>query len=161
MFDMNQPITFSLEEASLSKAVEWQQLIQQLMRETDTFLIASMRDEKVDVESTDYPAITLLLIAEQGGASSPVGIGSIEHEEIGIAVLKQYQGAGLGQELMNSLLEWAQINNLPSVWLDVQTDNVPAVHIYQKYGFRNVGSQQRYILPNGRVTQVQKMILEL
>ena len=42
-FDMSQPIAFSLEEASLARAAEWQQLIQELMTETDT-LIASMRD---------------------------------------------------------------------------------------------------------------------
>lgn len=160
-FDMNQPIAFSLEEASLARAAEWQQLIQDLMVETDTFLIASMRDgDEISVKN-DAPAITLLLIAEQGEQSLPVGIGSIENEEIGVAILKQFHGAGLGQDLMRSLLDWAKLNGLSKVWLDVQIDNDIAVHIYQKYGFLSVDEKEHFTLPNGRDTKLQRMILEL
>ncbi len=160
-FDMSQPIAFSLEEASLARAAEWQQLIQDLMVETDTFLIASMRDgDEVPVKN-DAPAITLLLIAEQGEQSLPVGIGSIENEEIGVAILKQFHGAGLGQDLMRSLLDWAKLNGLSKVWLDVQIDNDIAVHIYQKYGFLSVDEKEHFTLPNGRDTELQRMILEL
>ncbi|MGO2517257.1 MAG: GNAT family N-acetyltransferase, partial [Leuconostoc falkenbergense] len=65
-FDMSQPIAFSLEVAGLENAAQWQALIQQLMTETDTFLIASMRDGEVVPEENVGPAITLLLMAEQG-----------------------------------------------------------------------------------------------
>lgn len=58
-FDMSQPIAFTLEEASLARAAEWQQLIQELMTETDTFLIASMRDGDEIPVKNDAPAITL------------------------------------------------------------------------------------------------------
>ncbi|MGL5887657.1 MAG: GNAT family N-acetyltransferase [Leuconostoc suionicum] len=160
-FDMSQPIAFSLEEASLVRAAEWQQLIQELMAETDTFLIASMRDGDEIPVKNDAPAITLLLIAEQGEQSLPVGIGSIENEEIGVAILKQFHGAGLGQDLMRALLDWAKFNGLSKVWLDVQIDNDIAVHIYQKYGFLSIGEKEHFTLPNGRDTELQRMILEL
>jgi ribosomal protein S18 acetylase RimI-like enzyme len=63
--------------------------------------------------------------------------------------------------LMTALLDWAQANGLQQVWLDVQVDNLPARHIYEKFGFIMVGKQVNLTLPNGRQTQLQKMVLEL
>lgn len=159
IFDKAKPITFSLEEASLTRATAWQSLIQNLMSETDTFLVASVRDGQIVAEeSTDEPAITLLLIAEQQNDTLPVGIASIENGEIGMAILKDFQGAGLGQSLMVALLDWAEMVNLEKVWLDVQTDNLVATHLYDKFEFEKVGSEVNLTLPNGRVTKLQRMV---
>lgn len=159
IFDKAKPITFSLEEASLTRATAWQSLIQNLMSETDTFLVASVRDGQIVAEEdTNEPAITLLLIAEQQNDTLPVGIASIENGEIGMAILKDFQGAGLGQSLMVALLDWAEMVNLEKVWLDVQTDNLVATHLYDKFEFEKVGSEVNLTLPNGRVTKLQRMV---
>ncbi|MBZ5963868.1 GNAT family N-acetyltransferase [Leuconostoc gelidum subsp. gelidum] len=159
IFDKAKPITFSLEEASLTRATAWQSLIQNLMSETDTFLVASVRDGQIVVEEdTNEPAITLLLIAEQQNDTLPVGIASIENGEIGMAILKDFQGAGLGKTLMVALLDWAEMVNLEKVWLDVQTDNLVATHLYDKFEFEKVGSEVNLTLPNGRVTKLQRMV---
>ena len=157
-FDMTQPITFEVEVANLVLAPQWQALIQQLMSETDTFMIGGIRDGYSRPEMVDTPAITLLLIAEQADSRLPVGMGSIDNGELGMAILKQFQGAGLGQELMNTLLDWASHVGLASVWLDVQTDNQPAVHIYRKFEFMIQGVPRQLTLPNGRETTLQRMI---
>ena len=158
-FDSAEPITFTLEEASLNRAQSWQSLIQNLMAETDTFLVASVRDGQIEPEEkTDEPAITLLLIAEQKNDSLPVGIASIENGEIGMAILKEFQGAGLGHSLIASLLDWAEVVNLKEVWLDVQTDNLVAIHIYDKFNFKKMGNEVNLTLPNGRATKLQRMI---
>ncbi|MCT8389483.1 GNAT family N-acetyltransferase [Leuconostoc holzapfelii] len=156
-FDMTHPIVFSLTEAQLDQAAKWQALIEQLMTETDTFLITSVRDGEVIPEVSPGPAITLLLIAEQGELALPVGIGSIENGEVGMAILQQFQGAGLGQSLLSALLDWAAQVGLTEVWLDVQHDNRPAQHIYQKFGFQTTGQLTPLILPNGRETKLQRM----
>jgi len=159
IFDKAKPITFSLEEASLTRATAWQSLIQNLMSETDTFLVASVRDGQIVAEEdTNEPAITLLLIAEQQNDTLPVGIASIENGEIGMAILKDFQGAGLGKTLMVALLDWAEMVNLEKVWLDVQTDNLVATHLYDKFEFEKVGSEVNLTLPNGRVTKLQRMV---
>lgn len=160
-FDMTQPITFELTTAQLDRALEWQALIQQLMTETDTFLVTSVRDGEVVSETSNRPAITLLLIAEQGALNLPVGIGSIENGEVGMAILQQFHGAGLGQSLLTALLDWAEHVGLNQVWLDVQYDNLPAQHIYQKFGFQSVDNRVTIALPNGRETQLQRMIKTL
>lgn len=161
-FDMTKPITFSLEEASLNRAQGWQSLIQALMTETDTFLVASVRDGKVvPEEAGDAPAITLLLIAEQKNETLPIGIASIENGELGMAILKEFQGAGLGNSLMVAMVEWANMADLREVWLDVQTDNLVALHIYDKFDFKKVGPEVSLTLPNGRVTKLQRMTKSL
>lgn len=160
-FDLTQPISFELAEASLARAAEWQALIQELMTETDTFLVTSVRDGDVVPEVSDGPAITLLLMAEQGELSLPVGIGSIENGEVGMAILQQFHGAGLGQSLLTALLDWAEHVGLEQVWLDVQQDNYPAQHIYQKFGFQVVDQPVAIVLPNGRATQLQRMVKDL
>lgn len=160
-FDLTKPITFELEEASLARAKEWQYLIQVLMSETDTFLVASTRDGDVIPEVSDEPAITLLLIAEQGTVSQPVGIASIENGELGMAILKQFQGAGLGTNLVSALLDWAGVVGLETVWLDVQTDNSVAKHIYEKFGFKEIGEEVILTLPSSRVTALQRMVKQL
>lgn len=156
-FDMTNSITFGLTEATLAQAVSWQKLIQVLMTETDTFLVASVRDGDVVPETSALPAITLLLVAEQGTLEQPVGIASIEDGEIGMAILKQFQGAGLGHSLMSALLDWANETGLEKVWLDVQIDNEPAIHIYKKFEFENSGAPVNLALPTGRVTTLQRM----
>ncbi|AFT82012.1 GNAT family N-acetyltransferase [Leuconostoc carnosum] len=157
-FDMTQPITFSFEEAGMQRVVAWQALIELLMQETDTFMIGSVRQGQDEPEMSHQPAITLLLIAEQDEMSQPVGISSIADGELGIAILQQFQGAGLGQASMDTLIDWAQQMSLESLWLDVQTDNQVAIHLYQKYDFKNVGEVTAIELPNGRKTELQRML---
>ena len=76
-----------------------------------------------------------------------------------MAILKQFHGAGLGQDLMRSL--WTGLNLTGyQLWLDVQIDNDIAVHIYQKYGFLSV--DEKSTLPyKWSDTELQRMILEL
>lgn len=156
-FDMTKPITFGLTEATLAQAASWQNLIQILMKETDTFLIASVRDGEVIPDMRSEPAITLLLVGQQGSLEQPVGIASISSGEIGMAILKQFHGAGLGHSLMAALLDWAVKTGLSKVWLDVQVENEVAIHIYQKFGFENIGNTVNVTLPNARVTTLQRM----
>lgn len=56
--------------------------------------------------------------------------------EIGISVLKEYWGLGIGTLLMEELLTWAkESGTICRLELTVQTRNKRAVHIYQKIGF--------------------------
>ncbi|MGL5465257.1 MAG: GNAT family N-acetyltransferase, partial [Leuconostoc lactis] len=85
----------------------------------------------------------------------------IENGEVGMAILAQFHGAGLGQSLLTALLDWAEHVGLDQVWLDVQQDNYPAQHIYQKFGFQAVDEPVAIVLPNGRATQLQRMVKDL
>ncbi|MFB0561858.1 MAG: N-acetyltransferase family protein [Candidatus Lokiarchaeia archaeon] len=56
--------------------------------------------------------------------------------ELGIFVREDYQGKGVGSKLTESLIELARKENVKKIHLTVLTDNVIAIHIYKKYGFK-------------------------
>ncbi len=56
--------------------------------------------------------------------------------EIGISILKEYWGMGIGTLLMEELIEWAkESQTIYRLELTVQARNERAVHIYEKMGF--------------------------
>lgn len=55
--------------------------------------------------------------------------------ELAIFVLREYQGALIGTELVRSLLGWGQEEGIERVWLSVERWNDPAIRLYEKVGF--------------------------
>jgi ribosomal protein S18 acetylase RimI-like enzyme len=55
--------------------------------------------------------------------------------ELAIFVLQEYQGAGIGTTLIESLLGAGQAAGLERVWLTVERWNEPAISLYEKVGF--------------------------
>ena len=60
--------------------------------------------------------------------------------ELAIFVLRSYQGALIGTELVRSLLGWGQEEGITRVWLSVERWNDPAVRLYEKVGFETTDS---------------------
>lgn len=60
--------------------------------------------------------------------------------ELAIFVLREYQGALIGTELVRSLLGWGQQEGITRVWLSVERWNDPAVRLYEKVGFETTDS---------------------
>lgn len=58
---------------------------------------------------------------------------------LGIVISESYRGKGLGTLLMNELLRLARKNKIYKVVLNVNVDNIKAIRLYEKYGFRKVG----------------------
>ena len=61
-----------------------------------------------------------------------------------IVVKKTRRGHGLGGELLESLIDICSDRNLKSFTLEVNTKNEPAIHLYEKFGFKNLGSRKKY-----------------
>ncbi|HIK13160.1 MAG TPA: ribosomal protein S18-alanine N-acetyltransferase [Oscillatoriaceae cyanobacterium M33_DOE_052] len=66
-----------------------------------------------------------------------------------IAVHPQYQGQGFGQALLYHLLHRARLRQLEWATLEVRTTNQPAISLYQKFGFQEVGRRRRYYADTG------------
>jgi RimJ/RimL family protein N-acetyltransferase len=63
---------------------------------------------------------------------------------LGISILSEYRGLGLGTAIMQYLIEWAQKDAvLEKLTLGVYPDNLPAIKLYQKLGFQEEGRQIR------------------
>jgi ribosomal-protein-alanine N-acetyltransferase len=69
-----------------------------------------------------------------------------EHEVHTIGVDPAYQGRGIGRRLMDDLLAFAGNG---SVFLEVRTDNVAAIALYESLGFARIGLRKRYYPGSG------------
>jgi ribosomal protein S18 acetylase RimI-like enzyme len=52
------------------------------------------------------------------------------------AVAETARRGGIGTEILTSALRWARISGASSAWLQVVSDNVPALAMYERFGFR-------------------------
>ena len=69
---------------------------------------------------------------------------------LGISVLKEYQGLGLGTHLLSLLCNKAIEYGKTKIELDVREDNKAAIHIYEKLGFVKEGTRKNGINDKGR-----------
>jgi streptothricin acetyltransferase len=53
-----------------------------------------------------------------------------------IAIDRAYRRQGLGRELMQRAIAWAREQGLRAIWLETQTNNLPACRFYHALGFR-------------------------
>lgn len=65
-----------------------------------------------------------------------------------IAVVKYWQGRGVGKMLLGDLLARVDEIGVP-VYLEVRTDNEPAIALYLAHGFEHLGLRRRYYQPSG------------
>lgn len=66
-----------------------------------------------------------------------------------IAVSPEYRGRGIGELLLNGLIDQAIALNADVLTLEVRVSNVVAQQLYLKYGFRALGTRPRYYTDNG------------
>lgn len=65
-----------------------------------------------------------------------------------IGVDPDYQGRGVGRALLRTLLSAADAV-AATTFLEVRTDNTPAIGLYEAYGFEVIGLRKRYYQPSG------------
>lgn len=61
-----------------------------------------------------------------------------------IAVHPQFRGRGISLLIMESLLQEAKYRNLSFVTLEVRVSNIPAISLYRRFGFEEVGRRPAY-----------------
>mgnify|MGYP000596175970 FL=1 len=61
-----------------------------------------------------------------------------------IVVKKSCRGKGIGGELLESLIELCSNMNMKLLTLEVNTQNTPAIKLYEKFGFKNQGIRKKY-----------------
>jgi L-phenylalanine/L-methionine N-acetyltransferase len=78
--------------------------------------------------------------------------------QLGMAVRDDWQGKGVGTALMQAAVDLADNwLNLERLELDVYTDNEPAIHLYQKFGFVIEGTLVRFAFRDGRYVDAYMM----
>ena len=60
--------------------------------------------------------------------------------EFGISVVKSEWGQGIGSALLQKCIMYAKEHAIELINLEVRSDNIRAIHVYEKYGFRKIGT---------------------
>lgn len=82
-----------------------------------------------------------------------VGYGGIwliidEGHVTNIAVDKEYRGLGLGNKLLEGLIQLCIDRDIKHITLEVRKSNEVAKSLYKKYGFKEYGIRPRYYTDN-------------
>jgi len=98
---------------------------------------------KEDLKSQIDTDTSHFLVAEvDGKAVGYMGlqIFSGEGYVTNVAVLPEYRGQGIAQALISEQME----NDMEFITLEVRESNIPAIHLYTKMGFKNVGIRPNF-----------------
>ena len=120
--------------------------------------IMSVEQEEVFLDNTSRQNNALYIVAEIGGEI--VGTLSfsagrrpriVHTGELGVSVLKECWGNGIGTQLIRYLIEWCKQSGLiRKINLIVRDDNLSAIHVYRNLGFTQEGLITRDLQINGR-----------
>ena len=61
-----------------------------------------------------------------------------------LAVSPDYRRKGIGQALVNALVDHLQQNKVIALLLEVRVSNAPAIALYESMGFEQVGRRPKY-----------------
>lgn len=68
---------------------------------------------------------------------------------LGMGLLAEYRGRGLGGRLLAATLEGGRARGLRRIELVVRTDNAPAIALYRRHGFVVEGTCRQYLSLDG------------
>ncbi|MBN2154682.1 MAG: GNAT family N-acetyltransferase [Candidatus Lokiarchaeota archaeon] len=81
--------------------------------------------------------------------------------ELGMSVMKSFWGIGVGNALMEYLIDWANFSGVKKVNLQVKEGNTPAINLYKKHGFKEEGRISRGMVINNKYIDTICMGLQL
>ena len=77
--------------------------------------------------------------------------------EFGISVRKAYWGCGVASALMEAVLAFAVENGFEQINLAVRSDNLRAIRLYEKFGFRKLCTFPAFFKLNGQYIEFDLM----
>lgn len=63
-----------------------------------------------------------------------------------VAVLPEYRNRGIASMLINKMVEICKCSEIQNMTLEVRQSNLPAINLYEKFGFISVGKRPRYYM---------------
>ncbi|KRM67692.1 hypothetical protein FD06_GL000409 [Apilactobacillus ozensis DSM 23829 = JCM 17196] len=151
-------------------------LLKQLTKESDTFTVdrslgqISEQDEARQIMLINQTRNNIILVAKLEDTTHDVdeliGVVTIQQiddtkcGELGVAVLKDYWNQGVGSALVEESIDWGcDYSNLENFYLVVKKDNLAAIHLYEKIGFKK--SKNRFIKMDTNLKSTYEMNYQL
>ena len=118
----------------------------ELMKDTlysdfDNFWSYNVLKQELENEKTKY-----IIAKENNEVVGFAGILVVLDEATlnNIVVKKSCRCRGIGGELLETLIDLCADLNLKSFTLEVNVENIPAIKLYEKFGFKNLGIRKKY-----------------
>lgn len=67
-----------------------------------------------------------------------------EGEITNVAVLPDWRGHGIADQILNAVFEDAKDKALAQIFLEVRSSNIPAQRLYEKHGFTSCGIRKNF-----------------
>ena len=58
--------------------------------------------------------------------------------DFSVAVVREYWNCGVGGKLLNAIVDFARENSFEIIELQVRSDNLSAIRLYEKHGFQKI-----------------------
>ena len=140
-----------------------------LSRNPDEFSV-TVEQEREFIRNIKTDSDSQWFVVEDGGKI--VGMASVgvagkneRYRHRGVVtfvVLKAYWGRGIGKKLMQKCIEWSRDKNITQIELDVVSDNIRAINLYEKFGFKTMGTIPQAMRYNdGTFADKKLMVLKL
>lgn len=112
-----------------------------LINDFDNFWTYQILKEELESKNSSY------LVAKIN--NEIVGFAGIkvildEADIMNIVTKKTYRNQGIGTLLLENLISLSKKLNLKSLSLEVSEENLPAIHLYKKFGFEYLGVRKNY-----------------
>lgn len=132
------------------------QLVKQVMDESPFF--PRTPDEfnfTIEQEEEYIKNAAFFLVAEVNGKI--IGSATLDRSKFvrlnhtvlfGITILNTFSNKGLGSALMKRVIEWAELNKIEKIDLEVLGNNAQAISLYKKFGFIEEGRKVKAIKTN-------------
>lgn len=78
-----------------------------------------------------------------------------------IVTKKSYRNQGIGKTLLDNLIILSDSLNLNSITLEVRESNTPAIKLYEKFNFKNLGVRKNYYKNNENAIIMTKILKEM
>lgn len=144
-------MSITSERATCADAAEILQYLKQIGAETDNLTFGAeglpftSESEAAYLRQIENSCDAIMFIAKENGKI--VGDASLsrlprrmKHRgDLGISVLKKCWNRGIGSQLLLEIINFAKQNSFEVIDLQVRSDNLSAIHLYEKFGFQKIG----------------------
>lgn len=129
----------------------------------------SIEEERDYIASLLDSTSSVMYVAKRGreivGSASFSGMSRerLKHRgELAVSVKRAEWGKGIGSMLLDRIIDFAKnIAQAEIISLEVRSDNVRAIKLYEKYGFQKIGSFPGFLKINGEYVDFDLMNLYL
>ena len=147
-------------------------LIRSVIAEGDTFMpiqpdefnytLEQQRDYLKRVAASEHDAF---LVAEEGGRLvGQLSLDGRRHKaerhvaKLGISIHHGFRAKGIGTKLMAAAITWARYTkHIHRIELEVFANNLPAIRLYERFGFKQEGCRRNAVAYGGQWVDVMIM----